>query len=93
MNKDLAGVSAIWRALFGVRGRRFTALFVHLSTFQRAAEDSFAADDASVSGDGHTFRCCTLGEFSQDCDSVSVMDIQKKCDEEGLGAALGAPLW
>jgi len=23
MNKDLAGLSAIWRALFGVWGRRF----------------------------------------------------------------------
>jgi len=23
MNKDFAGVSAIWRALLGVRGRRF----------------------------------------------------------------------
>jgi|HubBroStandDraft_6_1064221.scaffolds.fasta_scaffold6549510_1 hypothetical protein len=26
VNKDLAGVSAFWRALFGVRGRRFYCL-------------------------------------------------------------------
>jgi len=34
MNKDLAVVSAVWRALFGVRGRRFYGcrpLFVYLS--------------------------------------------------------------
>ena len=28
MNKDLAGVSAIWRALFGVRDRRFLLLYL-----------------------------------------------------------------
>ena len=40
MNKDLAAITAIWRALFGVRNRRFCCLFVYLSSFcQRAAED------------------------------------------------------
>jgi hypothetical protein len=64
MNKDLAGLSAVWRALFGVRGRRFVLLIVYLSsTCQRAAEDGFAADDESVSGDGRCFRCCTVGEL------------------------------
>ena len=84
MNKDLAGVSAIWRALFGVRGRPFLLLVVHLSSAcQRAAEDDFAADDESVSGDGHSFRCCTVGELLRDCDSVSVIAVQEKCDEKG----------
>jgi len=35
MNKDLAGVSAIWRALFGVRGRRFVLLVRMLSKSRR----------------------------------------------------------
>ena len=82
MNKDLAGVSAVWRALFGVRGRRFSCLS---STCQRVAEDGFAADDGSVSGDGHSSRCCTVGELLQDCDSVSVMAVQEKCDEKRQG--------
>ena len=38
-------------------------------TCQRAAEDVFAADDGSVSGDGRNFRCCTVGELLRDCDS------------------------
>jgi len=42
MNKDLAGVYAVWRALFEVRGRRFVLLIVYFSsTCQRAAEDGF----------------------------------------------------
>ncbi len=56
MNKDLAAVSAVWRALFEVRSGRFVLLIVYLSsTYQRAAEDGFAADDGSVSGDGALF--------------------------------------
>ena len=90
MNRDLAVDSADWRALFGVRWRRLNCLFVHLSsTFQRAAEDGFAADDASVSGDGHTSRCCTLGEFWHHCDCVSVIGFTKKCHEKGLGTGSG----
>ena len=61
----------------------FTALFVYLSpTCQRAAEDGFAADFGSVSGDGRSFRCCTVGELLQDCDSVSVTVVQEKCDDK-----------
>ena len=59
------------------------------STCQRAAEDGFAADFGSVSGDGRNFRYCTVGELLQDCDSVSVRAVQEKCDEKGLGAASG----
>ena len=49
MNKDLAVVSAVWRALFGVRVAAFTAC---LHVVKEAAENGFAADFGSVSGDG-----------------------------------------
>jgi hypothetical protein len=38
----------------------------------------FAADVGSVSGDGHSFRYCTVGELLRDCDCVSVMARYKK---------------
>jgi len=38
---------------------------------------------------GAVFRCCTVGELLQDCDLVSVIAVQEKCDEKGLGAASG----
>ena len=78
MNKDLAGFSAVWRALFGVRVGHFYCLF---SYCQRAAENGFAADFGSVSGDGRSSRCCTVGEFLHNCDWVSVRAVQEKCDE------------
>jgi hypothetical protein len=80
MNKDLAGVSAIWRTLFGVRVTAFTACF---HVVKEAAENGFAADFGSVSGDGRNFRCCTVGELLRDCDLVSVRAVQEKCDEKG----------
>ena len=40
----------------------------------------FAADFGSVSGDGHSFRYCTVGELLRDCDCVSVMAVLEKCD-------------
>ena len=55
-----------------------TALF---SCCQRAAENGFAADFGSVSGDGRSSRCCTVGEFLHNCDWVSVRAVQEKCDE------------
>ena len=87
MNNDLAGDSAVWRALFGAWDRRFWLLFVSFgSTFQRAAENGFAADVGSVSGDGRSFRCCTVGELLRDSDSVSVIAVREKCDKKGLRA-------
>jgi len=59
------------------------------STFQRAAEDGFAADFGSVSGDGHSFRYCTVGELLRGCDFVSVRAVLEKRDEKGLGAVSG----
>src|SRR5882762_9384469 len=90
MNKDLAVVSAVWRALFGVPGSPLLLLIVHLSsTCQRAADDGFAADVGSVSGDGRSFRCCTVGELLRDCDLVSVRAVQKKCDDKEQGVRFG----
>ena len=80
MNKDLAGVSAIWRTLFGVRVTAFIGCF---HVVKEAAENGFAADFGFVSGDGHSFRCCTVDELLRDCDSVSVRAVQEKCDEKG----------
>jgi len=82
MNKDLAGVSAIWRALGGVRIDRFYCLS---ACCQRSRENGFAADFGSVSGDGRSFRCCTVGELLRDCESVSVRTVLEKCDEKVTG--------
>ena len=57
--------------------------------FSKSAEDGFAADVGSVSGDGHSFRYCTVGELLRDCDCVSVRAVQEKCDDKGLKAAFG----
>ena len=89
MNKDLTGDSAVWRVL----QRRWVAAFNCLSstlpsTCQRGAEDGFAADDGSVSGDGHSSRCCTLGELSHHRDRLSVIALQEKCDEQEAGIAV-----
>ncbi|SRR5712692_1188166 len=90
MNKDLAGVSAIWRALFGVRGRRSSCLSCTSRllvkeppkmVLRRMMGPSLETDPV--------FRCCTVGELLQDCDSVSVIAVQEKCDEKGLRAASG----
>jgi hypothetical protein len=56
----------------------------------KSAKSDSRATCGTVSGDGRNSRCCTLEEFSQDCDSVSVTGVQEKCDEKGVGAGLGA---
>src|ERR1700676_2639628 len=94
MNKDLAGVSAVWRALFGVQGCRFNCLIVHSSSAFRLlvkeppkmvlrrilgpSLETGAVCDAALSGDYHRIA-----------DYVSVRAVQEKCDEKGLGAASG----
>src|SRR5258708_28583838 len=66
------------------------ALFVYVIVLlSKSRRRYFAADDGSVSGDGHSFRCCTVGELLRDWDCVSVMGVREKCDEKGLGAASG----
>ncbi len=84
MNKDLAAVTAVWRALFGVRNRRFCCFIcVLVVLLSKSGRRCFAADNGSVSGDGHSFRCCTVGELLRDLDFVSVMRVQEMCDEKG----------
>jgi hypothetical protein len=72
---------------FGVHfsGCGLTAFTACLHVVKEAAEDGFAADFGSVSGDGRNFRCCTVGELLRDCGSVSVMDVREKCDEKNKG--------
>src|SRR6266404_7386800 len=90
MNKDLAGNSAVWRALLGVQGGRFCCLIcVLLVLLSKSRRRCFAVDDGSVSGDGHRFRCCTVGELLRDSDWVSVIAVREKCDEKGLRADQG----
>jgi hypothetical protein len=85
MNKDLAGVTAIWRALFGVHGSRFCCFIcVLIVLLSKSRRRCCAVNDGSASGDGHRFRCCTVGELLRDCDLVSVMVVREKCDESGL---------
>jgi hypothetical protein len=82
MIKDLAGDSAVWRALLGAHGGRFCCFICVLVVLcQRAAEDVLRRMMGPVSGDGHRFRCCTVGELLRDCDSVSVTAVQETCDE------------
>ena len=71
---------------FGVHLARcgLAAFAAYLRVVKEAAENGFAADFGSVSGDGHNFRCCTVGELLRDCDLVSVRAVQEKCDERGL---------
>jgi hypothetical protein len=74
----MCGIAASNRLLSTYR-----VLVVYLSsTCQRAAEDGFAADFGSVSGDRHSFRYFTVGELLRDCDCVSVMAAREKCDEK-----------
>ena len=69
---------------FGVHLARcgVTAFTACLHVVKEAAENGFAADFGSVSGDGRSFRCCTVGEFLHNCDWVSVRAVQEKCDEK-----------
>jgi len=84
MNNDLARDAAVWRALFGVRRRRFCRFICVLVVFlSKSRRRCFAADNGSVSGDGRNFRCCTVGELLRDWDCVSVMRVQEMCDEKG----------
>ena len=50
---------------FGVHfsGCWLAAFTACLHVVKEAAENGFAADFGFVSGDGHCFRCCTVGEL------------------------------
>src|SRR5258708_25178569 len=94
MNNDLAGETAVWRALFGGAQSPLLLLicvFVILifKLIFKEPPKCFAADDGSGSEDGRSSRCCTLGELLQECDLVSVMAVQEKCDGKRTGAEFG----
>ena len=81
MNKDLAEVFAVWRALFGVRGGRFVLLIcmfvkeppkVVLRRMMGPSLETGAVFDAVLSVN-----------YCANCDSVSVRAVQEKCDERG----------
>jgi hypothetical protein len=68
----------------------FSALFVYLVVLlSKSRRRCFAADFGSVSGDGRSFRCCTVGELLRDCDLVSVRAVREKCDEKSGGVRFG----
>src|SRR5713101_3902801 len=80
MNKDLARVSAVWRALFGVRGPPLLLLIVYLS---KSPPKMVFGGVMAPSLETGAVRCCTVGELLRDCDLVSVLGVQEKCDEKG----------
>src|SRR6202140_5752642 len=88
MNKDLASVSAIWRALGELRDRHFKCFIcVLVVLLSKSRRRCFAADFGSVSGDGRSFRCCTVGELLRElrfgvCEGG---DKKKKMKKKGGG--------
>ena len=84
MNKDLAAVTAVWRALFGgAQSLLLLLICVVVILISKSRQRCFVADYGSISGDGNRFRCCTVGELLRDWDCVSVMGVQEMCDEKG----------
>jgi hypothetical protein len=88
MNKDLAGVSAIWRTLFGVRVTAFTACF---HVVKEAAENGFAADFGSLET-AAIFDAALSGNYCAIAIRVSVRAVQEKCDEKRQIVRLGIVL-
>ena len=87
MNNDLAGDSAVWRALLGLHGGRLCCFIcVLVVLLSKSRRRCFALEDGSVCGDGHRFRCSTVGEVLRDSDWVSVIAVREKCNEKGLRA-------
>src|SRR5438132_12858509 len=87
MNKDLLGLSAVWRALFGVRGRRFVLPYRLL--FKEPPKMVLRRMTGRSLETGAVFDAVLSVNYCANCDSVSVRAVQEKCDERGLGAASG----
>src|SRR5258708_37705761 len=88
MNKDLAAVTAVWRALFGVRGHRFCCvigvLVVLLSKSRRNDLRRIMGPSLET---GTVFDAALSGNYCAICDCVSVMAVREKCDEKGRAHA------
>ena len=90
MNKDLAGVSAIWRALFGCGVAAFGALFVYLSSYcQRAAGDVLRRILGPSLETGAVFDAVLSVNYCAIAICASVMAVQEKCDEKRQIVRLG----
>src|SRR6266436_5965852 len=87
MNKDLAAVSAVWRALFGVRSGRFVLL---ICMFVKEPPKVVLRRMMGPSLEtGTVFDAVLSVNYCANCDSVSVRAVREKCDEKGLGDASG----
>jgi hypothetical protein len=84
MNNDLAGDAAVWRALFGVRGRRFCRFICVLVVliFKERRNDLRRIMGPSLET-GTVFDALLFGELLRGWDCVSVMRVQEMCDEKG----------
>jgi hypothetical protein len=69
-------------------GAGLPLLLLVFNVVKEAAENGFAADDGSVSGDGRSSRCCTVGELLRDRDCVSAMAVTLVCDEKRVEVRL-----
>src|SRR6266404_9182163 len=90
MNKDLAGVSAVWRALFEVRSGR---LYCLSSTFRLLVKEPPKMVLRRMMGPsletGTVLDAVLSVNYCANYDSVSVRAVREICDEKGLGAASG----
>jgi hypothetical protein len=80
MNKDLAGVSAIWRALGEVRIDRFYCLS---ACCQRSRRKMVLRRILGPSLESGAVLDAVLSvNYRANCDSVSVRAVLEKCDEK-----------
>ena len=81
MNKDLAGVSAIWRALFGVAASN------RLSTYRVLVKEPPKMVLRRMLGPsletGAVLDAVLSVNYCANCDWVSVRAVLEKCDEKG----------
>src|SRR5258708_709852 len=85
MNKDLAGLSAVWRALHGVRGRRFYCFScTYRLVFKEPPKMVLRRMMGPSLKTGAVFDAVLSVNYCANCDSVSVRAVREKCDEKGL---------
>src|SRR5260370_17012250 len=86
MNKDLAGLSAVWRALLGCGVAACTAYRPLVKEPPKMVLRRMMGPSLET---GAVFDAVLSVNYCANCDSVSVRAVQEKCDEKGLGAASG----
>jgi hypothetical protein len=81
VNKDLADVSAVWRATFRGAGPPLILLVFKLS---KSPPKMVLRQILGPSLEtGAIFDAALSGGLLRDCDLVSVRAVQEKCDEKG----------